>query len=391
MRVTLILTMLCLAQASRANGDFQTTFGGPDFDRGVCVAPTADGGYAVVGVTKSEGAGGEDVLLVKFDGDGRTEWSRTYGGPGDDCGWAVLAAPDGFVIAGFTASRGEGENDFYLVKADPAGEEEWSRTYGGPGNDRCWSLIRTADGGFLLAGETTSTGAGEQDCWLVRTDGEGEKLWSRAYGGPAGDRAFAVTADGDGGFVVAGQTYSEGAGDRDGYVVRTDAAGELQWSRTFGGAQSDVAHGVIRTRSGAFLVTGYTTSFADGPDDPFLVMLDAAGDTLWTRVLPLEGVNHTLSGAETKSGDFLLVGFSAFPGRGPTQALLVRTDADGGLVQHRDVRSSEVGETFGYTVVATADGGCVFTGHTSVDTPRNLDLLLVKIGVDGSSGPYDGD
>ena len=150
----------------------------------------------------------DQLLLVRH---GETEWSRTFGGEGDDNGWTVLEVAGGYVLGGFTDSFGEGENDFYLIRTDSAGEEQWSRTYGGAGNDRCWSLIQTADGGFLLAGETTSACAGERDCWVVRTDADGEELWSRTYGGPKGDRAFSVVAAKDGGFVLAGQTFSEGA------------------------------------------------------------------------------------------------------------------------------------------------------------------------------------
>lgn len=382
MRILILAAVLALTAANGAATEFQSTFGGPEVDRGIFAVPTHDGGYVAVGSTASEGAGGEDVYLVKIDASGREEWTRTYGGEGDENGWTVLAVPDGYVIGGFTTSWSVGENDFLLLKTDLAGEMEWFRTYGGPGNDRCWSLIQPDDGGYLLAGETTSVGEGQRDCWLVRTDAKGNEIWTRSYGGSKGDRAFSVV-EAEAGFVVAGQTFSQGAGDRDAYVFMTNESGDLAWSRTFGGAESDVAHCVTATRDGSFLVTGYTTSFAEEGDDPFLVLVDAGGEELWTRVLPLDGVNHTLTGDEAADGGFYLVGFSAFPGVGPTAALVVRSDAEGQMAWHRNIQASDVGESFGYTVKATADGGCLFAGHASVGSPGNLDLLVVRLNGEG--------
>jgi hypothetical protein len=358
---------------------FERVIGGPDLDRGVFVSPTRDGGYIAVGVTRSFGFGGEDVYLVRADSAGETLWSRTYGGSDEDNGWSVHETRDGFILAGFTNSFGAGEFDFYLVKTDPNGELVWSNTYGGEGNDRSWALALTNDGGFVLVGETTSSGAGEEDCLLVKTDSLGAELWSRTYGGERGDRCFSVTGTDDGGYVLAGQTYSEGAGDRDVYIIKTKANGEPEWTRTFGGADSDVGHYVTRVSDGNFLVTGYTTSFATRGDDPYLIKIDARGSIEWTRVLPMEGVNHTLTGEQAVDGGFFLVGFSNYEERGATAALLVKTDSEGRVDWHEDVLPTSNGHSFGYTVRATLDGGCVFTGHTTVNSAGNLDLLLVKV------------
>lgn len=376
--LTLALSIV-IGTAAHAAGGFEQTCGGPETDRGVFVNPTRDGGYIVVGVTESFGAGKEDVYLVRTDAAGEVLWSRTFGGPDDDFGWSVVEVADGFVLAGSTSSFGNGSFDFYLVKTDRGGEAEWSRTFGGEGSDRCWALARTTRGGFVLAGETTSSGEGEQDCYLVETDSLGTMLWSRSYGGAKSDRCFAVAPAADGGYMLAGQTYSEGAGDRDAYVLKTAADGELEWSRTFGGEASDVGHSITRTRDGDFVVTGYTTSFATGGDDPYLIRIDAHGETRWTRVLPLEGVAHTLTGDEAADGGFYLVGLFENPFAGVTAALLVRTDDEGHLSWRRDILPTRIGETFGYSVRATADGGCVFTGHTTVGSAGDRDLLLVRV------------
>ena len=109
--------------------------------------------------------------------------------------------------------------------------------------------------------------------------------------------------------------------------------------------------------------------------------VDSQGNTQWTRVLPLDGNNHTISGDQATDGGFYLVGFSEYRGKGNTAALLIRTDFEGRMTWHRDIHFTGVGETFGYSVRATNDGGCVFTGHATTRSEGNLDLLLV--GVEG--------
>lgn len=355
---------------------FERVIGGPDIDRGVHVTATRDGGYIAVGVTRSYGSGGEDVYLVRTDARGEILWFNTFGGDGEDNGWAVHETADGFVLAGFTESIGAGGFDFYLIKTDAQGEVTWARTFGGRQDDRCWALAITRDGGFVLAGETASFGAGERDFLLIRTDSSGKQLWSRTFGGENDDRCFSVAIAADGGYVLAGQTYSEGAGDRDAWIVRTDADGELQWSRTFGGPDSDVAHSVSRTADGRFFVTGYTTSFATVGDDPYLIKISPDGETEWTRVIPIAGVAHTITGEQAPDRGFYCVGFVDQPGGGNRRAFLIKTNASGELEWQWSDLTGTYGESFGYTVSATLDG-CVFTGH--VIAGNNMDLLLVKV------------
>jgi hypothetical protein len=364
--------------SAAAPTSFTSVVGGPAVDRGIFVTATRDGGYAAVGFTASSGAGGEDVYVVKADAEGRPEWTRAYGGAGTDNGWSVLEDGGNFVIAGFTDSFGAGDFDCYLTSVDSAGVQLWSTSIGGPGKDRCWGLLRSRDGGYVLVGETASTGAGSDDCYLIKTDPSGSVVWERAYGGTEGDRCFSVAEAEDGGFVLAGQTYSQGAGDRDAYVVRTDESGGYVWARAFGGPASDVGHSVTRTRDGTFLVTGYTRSQPSPGDDPYLLELDASGELMWERVLPLEGGNRTLSGEQAEDGGFILGGYSESIVDGSRAALLVRTDRAGGLRWSRLLLPTTSGSTVGYTARATVDGGAILVGHTTEGSAGDLDLLLLK-------------
>ena len=374
--------LICVALLSDAvgasDGSFERVVGGEAFDRGVFVDPTSDGGYISVGVTESFGEGGEDVYLVRTDAAGNILWTRSFGGSGDDNGWSVHESDGHFFIAGFTDSYGAGDFDCYLIGTDSDGKAEWSRTFGGVGKDRCWGIRPTADGGYVLVGETTSFGSGAEDCYLIRTDASGDEVWSRTFGGEKGDRCFAVAQAGDGGFLLAGQTYSEGAGDRDAYLIKTDELGTQEWSRTFGGAESDVAHSVSKNAEGDFIVTGYSASLATLGDDPYVIRIDVEGEVLWTSVFAMEGVNRTLTGEQTTDGGFIMGGFSENRSSGVRSALLVKADADGELEWSRDVLPTATGRTVGYTVRATRDGGAILTGHTTEGSTGDLDLFLIK-------------
>lgn len=370
----------------------QVVLGGDDLDRGVSVATTADGGFIVVGVTRSRGSGGEDVYLVRLDADAKVLWETAFGGPGDDDGWAVIEIVDGgFVVGGFSDGEGAGGLDCSLTATDPRGTPIWSQSFGGEKDDRCWSVVATADGGYALAGETASFGAGERDCYLIRTDGRGREIWSRTYGGERDDRCFSLVAVDDGGFVVAGQSFSYGAGDRDAWVLKTDRDGALEWSRTHGGTASDVAHSVVADGRGSYLVTGYTTSLAVTPDDPMVFKVADDGTIDWSRVLEMEGSNRTLTGAPAAGRGLCLAGFSVAGNPPSRSALIVKVDDAGRPLWSTEVLATARGESLGYGVVGTADGGCAITGHTTVGSAGGLDLLFAKTDAEGrpivESGP----
>jgi len=357
----------------------ELVLGGPENDRGVTVSKTADGGFIIVGVTESTGGGGEDVYLVRLDAEAKVVWESAFGGARDDDGWSVVeTASGGFVVVGFSNSSGAGGFDCTLTATDSTGNPEWSQHYGGSELDRCWAMAATS-GGWVVAGETASSGSGERDCYLVRTDDAGHELWSRTYGGEKDDRCFSVAVAKDGGFVLAGQTFSEGAGDRDAWILKTDSDGELEWSTTHGGAASDVAHSVVVDGDGNILVTGYTTSFADTPDDPMLLKFPGDGKLEWSRVLAMDGHNKTITGSLATDGGICLTGFST-DGSPPTDAaLIIKVDGAGHVLWTTRVLPTSMGETFGYGVTATADGGCAITGHTTRNSAGGLDLFFARV------------
>ena len=184
-----------------------------------------------------------------------TLWTRTYGGSDFDKGYSVQQTQDGgFIIVGFTESYGAGGEDVYLIKTDENGDTLWTRTYGGSSDDMGNSVQETTDGGFIIAGYTYSYGAGGSGVYLIRTDSLGDTLWTRTYGGSDDDYGYSVQQCQDGGFIIAGKTESYGAGYYDVYLIRTDSMGDTLWTKTYGGSDDDEGYSVQQCQDGGFII-----------------------------------------------------------------------------------------------------------------------------------------
>ncbi|MFX0062339.1 MAG: hypothetical protein ACFFC7_09150 [Candidatus Hermodarchaeota archaeon] len=199
-------------------------------------------------------------------------WSQTYGGVGYDYAYALIQTPDGgYALAGTTTSYGAGSIDCWLVKTDSNGIPQWNQTYGGGEDDSARALIQTTDGGYILAGRTGSFGAGGYDYWLVKTDSQGIPQWDRTYGGAKNDSASALLLTTDGRYALAGETSSYGARDLDWWLVKTDSNGIMQWNQTYGGVEFDAASALIQTTDGGYALAGNTGSYSEGDYDFWLV------------------------------------------------------------------------------------------------------------------------
>jgi len=150
------------------------TYGEENFDVARALVETSDGGYALAGITRPPGAGLDDIWLVKTDANGNMEWNQTYGGESVEIAPSLVETSDGgYAIAGGTLSFGLSDYDCWLVKTDANGNMEWNQTYGGEHFDSAYALVETSDGGYALAGQTSSFGTGSNDFWLVRTNEQG--------------------------------------------------------------------------------------------------------------------------------------------------------------------------------------------------------------------------
>jgi hypothetical protein len=248
-------------------------------DVGLSLIQTSDGGYAIAGTTRSFGAGYADVYVIKLDANGNLQWTKTIGGPADEIGFSLIQTSDGgYAIAGPTQSFGAGKWDVYVVKLDANGNLQWTKTIGGKKDDVGTSLIQTSDGGYAIAGYTESFGAGGLDVYVVKLDANGNLQWTKTIGGKKEDVGFSLIQTSDGGYAIAGATTSFGAGEADVYVVKLDANGNLQWTKTIGAKnQNLIKSSIIQTSDGSYVIAGTTRSFGAGEADICVVKLDKNG------------------------------------------------------------------------------------------------------------------
>jgi len=240
------------------------------------------------------------------------EWNRTFGGVGYDYAHSVQQTTDGgYILAGETSSYGAGNYDFWLLKTDSNGIEQWNRTFGGTDYDRALYVQQTSDGGYILAGFTESYSAGYGDSWLIKTDSDGNEQWSKTFGGTGDDWARHVRQISDYGYTIVGYTKSFGAGDLDAWLVKTDSNGNEQWNKTFGGTGRDGASFVQQVSDGGYILVGQTYSFGAGDSDAWLIKVKGKPTELPVHNLDtgenFETIQAAIDDVDTKDGHTITV------------------------------------------------------------------------------------
>jgi len=290
------------------------TFGGSRDEKANSVQQTSDGGYIIAGTTRSFSVveGVTDLYLIKTDPSGVELWTSTFGGSDWEYGGFVQQTSDGgYILAGATRSFGAGGEDLYLIKTDSNGVEIWSKTFGGSQHEWESTVKQTTDGGYILAGTTETYGAGSYDAYLVKTDSNGDEIWSNTFGGSNVDRARSVLQASDGGYILLGWTSSFGAGKSDVYMVKTDSNGNELWSRTFGGSAGDVGYSVSQITGGGYIIAGGTSSFhIPSRNGAYFIKTDREGNVVWeTAVGSSEYVDVAYSVQQTSDGGYIATGY----------------------------------------------------------------------------------
>ena len=249
---------------------------------GYSVQETSDGGYILTG-HKSEwiSDGIQDLWLIKMDSLGDTAWTRTYGADGPDCGCCVRQTSDGgYIISGYSESL----NSLWLLKTDEAGDTLWTQSSSGWVLGRGYCVQQTSDEGYILTGSIAPFYDGKNHLFLLKTDSTGDTLWSRIDIGwlsPAGGgvgRCIQQTPDD--GYIITGYTSPWFGEIEDLWLIKTDSEGDTLWTRIYGGEAEDMGYCVDQTSDGGYIITGATKSFSVDGYDLWLLKTDASGDTL---------------------------------------------------------------------------------------------------------------
>jgi hypothetical protein len=362
----------------QANLIWEKTYGGTGDDRAFCATTVADG-YVVAGSSTSLEQDRTVAWVLKLDHDGNMLWNQTFSeGAGSEFR-SVLNLEDGLLLVGNVFQPSE-DIDGYVVRTDAEGKLLWNITLGGKEIDKLFSAVQTQDG-FILAGLTYSFGNGSQ-VWVVKTDANGSVAWNKTYGGAGEDagRAIALTAGNH--YVVAGYTNSMGNGDYDFLLLKIDASGNLSWSKTYGGTQSDKAYAVMGTADGCVLV-GDTRSKGAGDNDAWIVKVDLDGDLIWDKTVGGEGFDMPNCATVSNYGGYLAGGFTFSFGNGERDFWLFKIDDQGNVPWSCTVGRSGYEEA--YAVLETAENEFVMAGWTNSIGEGHYDFYVAKIAVENSS------
>lgn len=364
----------------------------------------SDGNLVIVGISNT---GIEDLMwisydfyIVKLNPEGEIIWEKKYGGTGMDVAYSIVEAADGgYLVAGISDSN---DNDFMenygvgdgrIIKLDTNGNLEWSKNYGGTGQDEIKSILSNGDGTFTLAGSTGSSdydlteNQGGWDFWVFKIDSSGGVIWSQSFGGSQYDFGQDVISTQEGGLLVGGYTDSNdfdvlgNFGQTDYWVLKLDALGNLEWSKTYGGSHIDQLYGLTQTDSGDFGLVGHTDS-SDflvsnnyGEVDVWLLKIDAAGNILWAR-------NYGSSSSEeayaisSHNNQFFITGMSGdiidhdlTEVFGLVDLWMFKVDSSGELIWQKSMGYHWA--DYGKSIQMDTNGNWVVAGHFEYDNLTN--------------------
>ena len=379
----LLLILLCLPMIGFGQG-WETTFGGTDADIGRSVQQTTDGGYIICGLILSFGNGDAYINLIKTDSNGDSLWTKKFWAglyPGGAGCSAQQTNDGGYVIAGYTRNSGNGDADVYLIKTDGNGDSLWTKTFGGSNSDWAESVKQTTDGGYIITG-FSALDTVPYDMYLIKTDDNGDSLWTKTFGGTEYDAGYSVQQTTDGGYIICGITRSFGNGDLDVYLIKTDGNGNSIWAKTFGGSGNDEGFSVQQTTDGGYVIVGYTRNFGNGDEDVYLIKTDENGDSLWTKTFGDTGEDIGFSIQQTTDGGYIICGLTKSSGDTLGDLYLIKTDENGYSLWTKTF--GDTGEDIGFSVQETTDGGYIICGVTLSFGTLSYDVYLIKTDGNGN-------
>ena len=367
---------------------FKESLGGIPPDYGYSICQTYDHGYVAVGSTASYTYGETDVYAVKIDSVGNVLWyQRHFGSPNIEIGRSIDETTDSsFIVTGFTDININAGYDVLLLKLSKNGDSLWFKTLGGSQWDFGYSIHQTADKGYIIAGGTYSYGAGNEDMWLIKTDVNGDTVWTKTYGGRLNDEARSVRQTKDGGYILTGTTHSFGDSLGAVYVVKTDNVGDTLWTQRISATYEQDGTDIIECANGDFALCG--RSFNDSgavSARMLLARLHSNGQIVWVKYFGQDSVyyNSLESIVERNATQLVAVGTVNQWGQGGMDGYMLHTDATGNF---------ESGYTYGtssddgwYSQAITKDNGYILCGYTDSTSIGfgNPNLMIQKTDTNG--------
>ena len=357
------------------------TYGGSNDDYARQIISTSDSGFIVVGTTSSFGVALTDVYIIKTDKGGARQWSHIYGTPAIEWGYAIRETYDhGFIVAGYTNQQASTSGyDMYLLKIDSIGNVEWSKNIGGPDWDFAYAIELTPDSGFILCGKTYSYSNGGSDVFIVKTNSAGDVQWQKNYGGPGDESANAMIRDRNNFYAIVGETTSYGNGGKDIWMLKVDGNGDTLWTKPYGSPSFEAGYAIDTTADGNYLTNGTSNGYSsNGTDDMILIKTNPMGNWLWTWIhgsTTMSEEGYIVK--EFPNGNIFDGGVTDAYGLGKTAFYMLRNDSSGNYINGCAFGGTDFEE--GYSVAVGKDNQVVFAGVSDSYGCGQYDVYLIRI------------
>jgi len=330
--------------------------GGSISSYGYCIKQTDDGGYIIAG------AAGNNyrllIYLVKTNDNGDTLWTKILGQefPSNTvvAKWVSQTTDGGFILTGLFYSYQSNSWDIFLVKTDGNGAALWSKSYGSSEYEQGYCVQQTSDGGYIISGRTGQFD-NIGDVWLLKTDANGDTLWTRVYGDSMGSQqGFSVHQILDDGYIIGAESSYGGMVDSSFiYVIRTDANGDTLWTKTYGHTQGNFYNlrSLQPTSDGGYIIVGYVlyndTTLRQNLGDIYLMKISANGDSLWATIYDICESEYGFSIQQTTDGGYIITGYGSNVGSQP-DLLLIKTNSEMDIAEfsYGQVRPSVLAQTY---------------------------------------------
>ena len=365
------------------------TFGGAENDVGFTFCEVENNGYLLAGTTRSFGAGSNDIYLVRITNDGTILWTRTFGWKHQDAVRSVIAVDDGFILAGDVWDYGFLRLDIYLMKIDNYGYLVWNQFYGTNARDLGFKVIQSDDNGYFILGYSRGIET-RGDLFLIKTDNDGNQVWSKNYGSEYDDYGFDLFQDDYGDILMIGsrggffddvhanfQNY-----DADIYLIKADKNGNEKWQKTFGGNEHDFGQAISTTDNKGLFLFGSSQSDGAGSFDMILIKTNSTYDEVWRKTYGGSEYEYGMSMDKNAQGDLFLFGTTrSFGINESADFYLIKTNSDSEEIWNLTIGGDNT--EFGHQLIATADSGCIVIGQTNSFGEGGFDFLLTKIDKNG--------
>jgi hypothetical protein len=348
------------------------------------IQQTADSGYISVGTISPE-IGSVDIILIKFDSNGDSSWLKRYDGGGNEIGVSAKQTRDGgFIIAG-TKRIGKLDN-IWLIKTNNIGNILWTKTFGDNlSTERSFDVQQTIDDGYIVLGEYFTDD--NHDILLVKTDSNGDTIWTKTFGESYDDYGTSVQQTTDGGYIMAGKK-----GD-DVWLIKTNGYGDTLWTKTFGGNYRGFGNSVQQTTDGGYIIAGYK-AVSKGMIPPvkyaydvWLIKTNGYGDTLWTKTYGDSLGDIASSVQQTTDGGYVITGSMAgdwiFE---PVYLFVVKFDVNGNTLWTKIFGDNE-NQYRGHSIQQSFEGGYIIGGNNVIDYGNyyGQNIWLIKLAPDVTS------